>query len=72
MNDVREKIALLRETGWTLAAIADEVGATRRTVDRWYRGELYPQNAKAVLVVLDQLARRKNIPSRRRVKKGPT
>ena len=70
MNDVQQSIADLRDKGWTLAALADEVGANRRTVDRWYVGDLYPQNHKAVLVLLDQLLKRKGVPKQRRYAPG--
>ena len=68
MTELQAKLGELRDKGWTLAAIADEVGAARRTVDRWYGGELYPRNAKSVLVVLSQLAARKRVPPKRRAK----
>ena len=70
MNDIQTSLLQLRTAGWTLAAIADEVGVTRRTADRWYVGDLYPQAAKAVSFMLTQLAKRKRIPKKRRKAKG--
>ena len=70
MNDVQTIVGELRNKGWTLAAIADEVGTHRETVSRWLSGQYYPENAKAVLVVLNQLADRKRIPKRRRYAEG--
>ena len=70
VNDIQTSLLQLRSAGWTLAAIADEVGVTRRTADRWYVGDLYPQAAKAVLFMLTRLAKRKRIPKKRRKAKG--
>ena len=66
MNDVQQKIAILQEKGWTIAALADELGLTINAVEKWKYGERYPANAKAIMIVLDQLALRKRIPKRRR------
>ena len=65
MNDVQERIGKLRSNGWTLAAIADEVGTHRETVSRWESGKYYPENSKAVLLLLDTLMKRKPPPRRR-------
>ena len=68
INDVQQTFVALRDRGWTLAAIADEVGVSRRTVYRWLSGESYPQRAKAVMVALDHLMKGRGIPKRRYVK----
>ena len=68
MNNVQEKLRDLREKGWTSAAIADELGVTDITVYRWKSGRRSPENAKPVMVVLDQLLKRKRIPKRKRYK----
>ena len=65
MTDVQEILEELRVKGWSRAAIADEVGAHRETVSRWGSGRYYPENAKAVLVVLNMLLKRKAPPGRR-------
>ena len=70
MNDIQTGLVQLRSAGWTLAALADEVGVTRRTLDRWYLGELYPKAARSVLLMLKHLARRKRIPKQRRYAPG--
>ncbi len=66
MNDVQITIDELQQKGWTLAAIADEVGVTVNAVEKWKAGDRYPQNVKGVLLLLGQLARRKRIPKLRR------
>ena len=68
MNDVQELLAELRGKGWTLAAIADELGLTRNAVDAWRSGTRFPSNAVAVKRELVRLSRRKRIPKKRRVK----
>ncbi|MGD0355499.1 MAG: helix-turn-helix transcriptional regulator [Dehalococcoidia bacterium] len=66
MNTVQEKIAELQEKGWTLAAIADELDVTVNAVEKWKAGDRQPTNAKAILMLLNQLGRRKRIPKKRR------
>ena len=68
MDDIQIKINELQEKGWTLAALADELGVTVNAVEKWKAGNRYPRNAKAVLIVLEQLAERKRIPKKRRYK----
>ena len=70
MNDVQQRLERLRLNGWTDASIADELGVIRITVSRWRNGARYPENAKAVMIVLDQLAKRKRIPKQRRYAPG--
>lgn len=68
MNDIQAKLAELEEKGWTLAAIADELEISHNAVEKWKVGDRYPRNAKAVLIVLDQLSKRKRIPKKKRYK----
>ena len=70
MNDVQAKLKELNGKGWTLAAIADEVGVSNTAVYRWQSGDRYPENAKAVGMALDTLMKRKRIPKQRRYAKG--
>ncbi|MFC2001452.1 multiprotein-bridging factor 1 family protein [Chloroflexota bacterium] len=63
---MQSKIAELQEKGWTLAALADELGVTVNAVEKWKAGDRQPSNAKVILVFLDQLAKRKRIPKKRR------
>ena len=70
MNEVQGKIAELREKGWTLAAIADEMGVHWFTAQRWKDGRQYPDTPKPVLAALDALLKRKRIPKRRRYAKA--
>ena len=66
MNTVQEKISNLERKGWTLAAIADEVGVSYNAAQKWKAGDRYPSNAKAVLQILDVLCKRRRIPRKRR------
>ena len=66
MKDIQRKITALQKKGWTLAAIADEVGVTPNAVEKWKAGDRYPANDKAVLSLLDKLAQKKRIPKKRR------
>jgi orotate phosphoribosyltransferase-like protein len=71
MNEVQDLITQLREKGWTVAAIADELQVNYDTVARWQKGTRSPANEAAVRVFLDQLMRRRRIPKQRRYKKSP-
>ena len=66
MNEVQAKIAELQEKGWTLAALADELSVTVNAVEKWKAGDRQPNNKRAVLTLLDQIAKRKRIPKKRR------
>lgn len=68
MDDIQAKLAELKEKSWTLAAIADELEISHNAVEKWNAGDRYPRNAKAVLIVLDQLSKRKRIPKKKRYK----
>lgn len=65
-SNVQAKIAQLVEKGWTLAAIADELGVTSDTVELWRAGKRNPTNAKAVLAMLDEVLKKKRIPKQKR------
>jgi len=72
MNDVQKAVGVLVGKGWSLAAIADEMGVHAETVMRWNAGSNYPVNAKPVMLALDALAHRRRIPKRKRyTKKSP-
>ena len=71
MTDVQEMIAGLREKGWTVAAIADELSVDYDTVARWQRGTRSPANVIGVRLVLGQLLKRQRIPKRKRYTKKP-
>ena len=70
MNEAQTKLAELQANGWTLAAIADEIGVTVNAVEKWKAGARNPANIKGVLMLLDQLAQRKRIPKQRRYASG--
>ena len=65
MNDIQNRIAQLQQQGWTLAAIAREIGVTVNAVEKWKAGDRQPNNGKATLFFLDQIAKRKRIPKKR-------
>ena len=66
MNEVQAKIAELQQKGWTLAALADELGVTVNAVEKWKAGDRQPSNIKVILGFLNQLAKCKRIPKKRR------
>jgi len=70
MTEIQDKITLLLQKGWTKIAIADELEVSRDAVDKWMAGDRYPANAKGISTILDQLARRKRVPKKRRYSKG--
>jgi len=69
MNEVQQRLAGLQKKGWTLAAIADELGVTVNAVEKWKAGQRQPSNAKGVYRILDHLMDRNQVPKRRRYKK---
>jgi len=70
LNDIQSRIAQLQNKGWTLAALADELDVTTNAIEKWKSGDRNPNNTKAVLMLLDQLVRRKRIPKKRRYQKS--
>lgn len=69
MNEIQERLAALQTKGWTLAAIADEVGVTVNAVEKWKAGRRYPANVRAVATLLDTLASRRRVPKKKRYRK---
>ena len=65
MTEVQEKIERLLGSGWTQQALADEMGMSWNGLRYWRTGERHPHNVKAVLALLDILAKRKPPPRRR-------
>ena len=70
MNDVQERLAALKEKGWTLAAIADELEITVNAVVKWQAGDRTPSNHKSTLEHLDRLLQQRRVPPQRRYQKG--
>lgn len=70
MNEIQSKIAELESRGWSLAALADELGVTVNTVEKWKAGNTSPANSKAIIVLLDEIAKKKVIPKKRRYTPG--
>ena len=66
MNDVQQKITELESKGWTLAALADELGNHWTSLSKWKAGDRSPANARSVLRSMDSLLKRKRIPKRKR------
>src|SRR5918996_2693903 len=71
MNEVQDVLQQLKENGWTLAAIADEVGAHYNTVQRWDAGTRVPANSRAVVHELERLLTRRRVPKKKRYKRNP-
>ena len=69
-NEIQSKITILMAKGWTLAAIADELGVKPDTVENWRAGRRNPTNAKAILVMLDKVLEKKRIPKKKRYEQG--
>ena len=66
MNDVQEKLLELKDRGWTMAAVADELCVSHMAVFRWQKGMREAENSRSVLYLLDALMKRKRIPKQRR------
>ena len=66
MTEVQAKLAELQEKGWTLAAIADELGVAHNTVEKWKAGDRAPRGQKMVMASLDNLLRWRSVPKKRR------
>ncbi len=71
MNEVQTKIAELQDKGWTLAALADEMGVTVNAVEKWKAGDRTPNNMKAVIAMLGSISKRTRIPKKRRYRSNP-
>ena len=65
MNAVRVRILELEDKGWSLAAIARELGSHYNTVQKWKAGDRHPSNYQVVLERLEELCRRKRVPKKR-------
>ena len=66
-NEIQTRLLELKDKGWTMAAISDELGVTHMTVYRWQKGMRNAENALSVLHMLDTLMKRRTVPKRRRV-----
>ena len=66
MNEVQELIAQLRSKGWTLAAVADELGVAANTLGRWQAGSRHPSNPVPVVELLRRLLGRRRVPKQKR------
>jgi IS30 family transposase len=71
MNEVQDVLQRLKENGWTLAAIADEVGVHYNTVQRWDGGTRVAANSRAVVHELERLLTRRRVPKKKRYKRNP-
>jgi hypothetical protein len=71
MDDIRDVLQRLKEKGWTLAAIADELGVHYNTVQRWDAGTRVPSNNRAVVHELERLLTRRRVPKKRRYQRNP-
>ena len=62
MREIERELEGLRGKGWTVSALADALGVSRVTVDRWRRGVQDPGTHIAVLRAVRSLERRKVPP----------
>jgi len=53
--DIQEQIAELKTNGWTLASIADALGASWQTASRWENGTIPPKMPRCVSLALSML-----------------
>ena len=65
MEDIEQASQQLLDSGWTYAAIGDEVGVRWDTVRTWHLGLHSPQANQAVLLMFRALAERAPPPKRR-------
>jgi len=69
-EDAKEVLARLQAKGWTIAAIADEMGLSRYALDKWKSGARTPSHQVLVVAALKKLETRKRIPKRKRYPNG--
>lgn len=62
MNDVQNIISTLHQKGWTLVALAKELGVTTNAVEKWKAGDRLPSNLKVVYSKLEELLDSKKNP----------
>lgn len=60
MNDIQSIIIALQEKGWTLVALARELGITTNAVEKWKAGDRLPANLKVVYTKLEELLAAEN------------
>ena len=61
-DGVAQALAELEERGWTLAAVADELGVNWLAVYRWRDGTRFPENPNLVLTKIEILAQSNRVP----------
>ena len=72
MDEIKQVLSEFTNKGWTVAAIADELGVHRQTLFGWKAGKHRPANLKIALRALQRLTTRKRIPKRKRYAKDLT
>jgi transcriptional regulator with XRE-family HTH domain len=55
MNEVQKLLETLKAQGWTFSAVAREIGTSKGTLHRWWKGQRQPANAGPLVVVLRQM-----------------
>jgi lambda repressor-like predicted transcriptional regulator len=70
MSTVQELINALQRKGWTIAALSDEIGASRDSIENWRKGR-NPAHPKVIAETLERLLTQEDVPGRRRDKKRP-
>ena len=69
-HEVVAEIRELRVKGWTLSALADQMGVHRDTLTYWLSGKRTPAHPAAVLRALKELEQWTRIPKRKRYGAG--
>ena len=71
VTTVAETLRQMGRLGWTVATVAEGLGVSRQSVNRWWRGA-EPEAAQMALLALRSLKRRKTPPAARRGPKPKT
>ena len=65
VNDIQTKLSELQGKGWTITALADELGNHVNTLEKWKAGHSKPSNSRSVFMALDTLLKRRPPKQRR-------
>jgi transposase-like protein len=55
MNEVQRLLEELNAQGWAFASIARELGTSKGTLHRWWKGQRQPANRGPLVAVLRQM-----------------
>jgi transcriptional regulator with XRE-family HTH domain len=69
VNFIQSQLYELQEKGWTLAALADKIGLTVNTLEKWKAGDNKPRLRAKTYSLLDKIKNIKRIPKKKRYSK---